>query len=34
LKWTPFLGPLAKVCSVVLDRDRWSQGYDEVTQEV
>ena len=34
LKWTPFLGPLAKVCSVVLYRNGWSERHDEVTQEV
>ena len=33
LKWTPVLGLLAKVCSVVLYRDQWSE-YDEITQEV
>ena len=34
LKWTPFLGPLAKVCGVVLCRNGWSERYDEITQEV
>jgi len=34
VKWTPILGPLAKVFGVVLYRNRWSERYDEVTQEV
>ncbi len=34
LKWTPYLGPLAKVCIVVLYRNGWSERYDEITQEV
>jgi hypothetical protein len=34
MKWTAFLGPLAKVCSVVLCRNGWSGRYDEITQEV